>query len=340
MEMSNFGYGYKLKLNLVNPYGNNSANGTPQDLERMIFVPAQKNWIRVIRREIINNNNDESSIEETVIRKINVFLWQEPIIIYEYKVGNDWKTQQYLNPTDSWTAIRGKIIWNDDDKWQYWNDDDTLEDYLIIGNISENNQIFKQYCYSKNEPDDNAVWLDAPIYCGEYWVPEGVKVSDIVLYNGAQATFDYKAHFNLDYLNINTPQYCEIAEEIAGRTSNTWEVGQNIAPILKNKYYSHIEENNIIYEYSLDSWYDMTFNGEKDSIVVLISTTDNFDLQSHKLNDKGLYDEISEIDPETNETIIKKIYLDPNLPINQCIIQENVIGSINYKAYILKRTYV
>lgn len=303
MEMSNFGYGYKLKLSLVNPYGNNSANGTPQNLERMVFVPAQKIWIRIIKRI----TTEDGSTEEVINNKmVNAFLWEEPNI-------------------ESGTNENEIII--------QWNDGSDSDTYII----ENGQQVFKQYCYSKIEPNENTIWSNEPVHCGEYQVPAGVKISDLTLYDNSQATIDYKAHFNLNYSNNNNiPQYCEVTEQVSGCITDTWEKGQNIAPLLKNKYYSYIEENDIIYKYSLDSWYNMTFNGIENFINVSISTTDDSILQNYKLDNKGLFYEIEE------DSEIKRIYLNPNLQIDQCIIQEEngVTGSINYKAYIVKRTYI
>ena len=40
--MSNFGYGYKLKLDLVSPYN------PSETLERTIFIPVKNIWVRIV----------------------------------------------------------------------------------------------------------------------------------------------------------------------------------------------------------------------------------------------------------------------------------------------------
>ena len=177
-------------------------------------------------------------------------------------------------------------------------------------------------------------------YYGLYKILPGVKVSEISLFDGAQASISYKAYMDLDFIDVNAPRFYEIIDQIVGQISDSWNYGQDISQLLKAKYYAQDEENNMNYEYSLDAWYNMTFDGEPNFINVLISTVDNSNLQNYKLDKNGLYTEITEIDPQTNAEIIIKNYLDSNTQINQCIILENANGAINYQANLVQRIYI
>lgn len=333
--MSNFGYGYKLKLDLVSPYN------PSETLERIIFVPVKNIWARIA---IWDENETKWMPYKTKFSVIDICNWEEPKITPQYSKSSNpsWSDNFPTQITDTDKIyIRYKIEWNN--KTDYIPSETS---YYDCPKEQQNipTMVIKQYCYSEIEPDENSNWTNTPVYYGNYQTPKNIKISEISLFDGGSATIDYKAHFNLNYLNTDIPRYYEAVDYIQGQISGVWESQQSIGAFLKNKYYAHIEEeNNIIHEYCLNAWSELTFEGIPTSIDVLISFAETSDKKQFKLDKKGLYNEVQEIDPETNEEIIKKIYSDPDTLINECTILSNenkIEGNFNYKAHIMQKTYI
>ena len=337
--MSNFGYGYKLKLDLVSPYN------PSETLERTIFVPVKNIWVRIV----IWNETEAKWIPYTTgnFSIVNICNWGEPEIIRQYSTDKEeWNNLDTSSIGDSINKIyvRYKIKWNSDiTKDNYIPSAEPYYTYTKASTWNIPTVVIKQYCYSEIEPDENSNWINTPIYYGNYQIPKNIKISEISLFDDSLATIDYKAHFNLNYLNTDIPRYYEAVDYIQGQISGVWKNQQSIGAFLKNKYYAHIEEeNNIIHEYCLNAWSELIFEGIPTSIDVLISFAETSDKKQFKLDKKGLYNEVQEIDPKTNEEIIKKIYSDPDTLINECTIlsdENRIEGNFNYKAHIMQKTY-
>lgn len=332
---SNLGYGYKLKINLVSPYNTNSF----ESLERTIFVPAKKVWVRMAR---ITDDGWETWSECPIK---HIYNYEEPEITKIQYVNAD-DPNKSIDPAEGCenVIVYYYVLFEKEElktftTGQWYNKDMYYSEWQKQWNIPT--ELKKQYYYSNAEPDENSNWVDTPIYCGYYQIPKNIKVSDISLFDQAQATIDYKVHFDLNFLSIDTPKYWEAIEYTTGQINGTWRYGENISPLLKGKYYAKTKENDIVYEYCLDSWYLTSFDGEEQDIRVKISTLDNPTLTTYFLDKQGLYTEKTD-----NQNNLIKEYVRPNPQINQCIIlgtknsDAAVDGFINYQAYIMQKTYV
>lgn len=183
---------------------------------------------------------------------------------------------------------------------------------------------------AKIEQDEN----QQNIYTGYYEVPEGVKIAEATVFNGAQVSVEYKAHMNLNYIeSANTPQIYEVIDQVIGQLSGPWIKNQNITTLLKAKYYAKDENDDMIYEYSLDSWHIHSIDGPE-GIQFKISTVNNPKLITYTLDSVGLYI----LDQES-----EKQYLDLDEQINQCAIISELNNEkllINYWANIVQRVYI
>ena len=176
------------------------------------------------------------------------------------------------------------------------------------------------------------------IWYGIYETPSDVKILDVSLYDEAEVNFNYKLHYDLNNLiNPKDAQFYEIIDSnVTGQISGTWSKGTDISSLIQSKYYGHKEENNMMYENTLDSWSFLSFEFLSDSsnpIKVNVSTINNSQLISYFLDEQGLY---TLIDKE-------KTYADfDNVLIDKFIIdsEEVVNGIINYRATIIQKTYV
>lgn len=217
----NIGYGYKLKLNLINPYGDTGSANQKEELERVIFIPAKK--------------------------------------------------------------------------------------------VAENK------------------------YVGYYQVPEKVKIADLFLYDNAQATINYQTNIDLNYTNNSMPQSYEVVETVVGQIDEKLNNNQNITPILQNKYYAHDKNDDIVYEYSLDSWYLISFSGPIGT-KIKISTINDPIATTYTSDEKGLY-----IAENINGEEIKT-YFNSQSQIKDFIIVSSADPTkksfINYKANIMQRIYM
>lgn len=97
---------------------------------------------------------------------------------------------------------------------------------------------FKLYIYGDEKPKT--------IFIGEkgfYQVPSNLIVEDIVLYDDAIATLDFKLTYKRQYDESSVPTESEIAQKIVGQLFGKWFPGQSFASTIKNKYeYYNIEE--------------------------------------------------------------------------------------------------
>ena len=160
---------------------------------------------------------------------------------------------------------------------------------------------------------------------GRYKVPSNIKVADLSIFDGAQVSIGYKGHISLNSINTGFPNSYEVIDEAIGQINNTWQNGQNITPLIKAKYYGEEYINNIRYEYSFDIWKEMIFEGTPGTKFEII------DSESKQSNifiaDENGFLKLSDYFIEKC-TILK--------PDNT----NNISGSITYKGYIVKKTYI
>ncbi len=92
-----------------------------------------------------------------------------------------------------------------------------------------------------------------------YQVPSDIKVTEIALYDKAQATIDYKIHYTVFFDNPSLPEYQDFTKEISGQINNNWKYGEyiinwngdmtNNPTALWTKYYHYEIEEAIIKQY-------------------------------------------------------------------------------------------
>lgn len=164
-------------------------------------------------------------------------------------------------------------------------------------------------------------------YYGYYKVPAGVKVSEISLFDNAQATISYKANVDLDYANAKSPRSYEVVDQVMGQIENNWRAGQDVSTALKQKYYARNTTDSIIYEYSLDSWNGLNFEAPVGTQFNISILDDEDHSGIYSINNKGIL-------------IKDNIVFDSSWPIDKCIVINNVDWcSIGYKANIIQKTY-
>lgn len=186
-------------------------------------------------------------------------------------------------------------------------------------------------------------------YSGYYELPPEIKIVEASVYDGARVSVSYQAHMNLDYVDVNMPDFYEITEQVTGQINRLQVPNENITAMLKSKYYAKDSNETTTYEHSLDSWNIYSIQGPQ-NVEFEISTINNPTPIIYQLDSKGLF-------IKNTVTIIEgreiKEYLDLNEGINQCIFKgilnnnEYIITSditnnliINYKAVIAQRVYI
>ena len=180
-------------------------------------------------------------------------------------------------------------------------------------------------------------------YSGYYELPPGVKVAEISAYDGAQISLSYQAHMNLDYIDVNMPDFYEITEQIAGQINRLQVPNQNITAMLKSKYYAKDANETTTYEHSLDSWSIYAIEGPQ-GVEFEISTVNNPTLTLYQLDSKGRLfiknspEEYLDLDEQINQCIFKGI-LNEN---DEYIVTSDVTNGliINYRATIAQRVYI
>ena len=187
--------------------------------------------------------------------------------------------------------------------------------------------------YSNLEILERTIFIPAKLnngdYSGTYKIPSNIKIADIEIFDGAQVTIGYKAHMDLNYVNMGFPQSYEVTDEIIGQINDTWSFNQNIGSLIKAKYYAENKEENITYEYVFDSWKEMTFIGTPKA---------QFEITNFNLNESHIY--------VADENGILEF---SDYPIDNCIVvgiddtdnlSNSITGTINYKGYIVKKSYI
>ena len=71
---------------------------------------------------------------------------------------------------------------------------------------------------------------------GYYQVPSNLIIEDIILYDNAVATLDFKLTYKREYDESSVPTEAEITQKIVGQLSGKWYPNQNISASIKNKY--------------------------------------------------------------------------------------------------------
>lgn len=160
---------------------------------------------------------------------------------------------------------------------------------------------------------------------GRYKVPSNIKVADLSIFDGAQVSIGYKGHISLNSINTGFPNSYEVIDEAIGQINNTWQNGQNITPLIKAKYYGEEYIDNIRYEYSFDIWKEMIFEGTPGT---------KFEIIDSESKQSNIF--------ITDENGFLKL---SDYFIEKCTILKpdgtnNISGSITYKGYIVKKTYI
>ena len=274
----------------------------------------------------------------------------ENTVASENAAGNEivlWdgsgETHQYLNSSQLLNALyrlnnTNSYVYGEGYKLKL----DLINPY---GDIDDNNNVEK-LSRTIFVPAKKEIINGEEKFSGYYELPAGVKVAEISMFDGAQASILYQAHMNLDYVDANTPDFYEVVEQVAGQISGLQTLNQNITTLLKTKYYAKDTNGNIAYEYSLDSWNLYSIEGPN-GVEFEISTINNPSLTTYQLDSKGLFVKSTangnklylDKEEQINHCILKGIF---DIETNKYIISENITNKlfINYRANIVQRVYI
>jgi len=134
---------------------------------------------------------------------------------------------------------------------------------------------------------------------GYYQVPSNLIIEDVILYDNAVATLDFKLTYKREYDESSVPTEAEIAQKIVGQLSGKWYPSQSISTSIKNKYeyYQTSDTEKEGYNGLLEKQYldkitafgfdgttytmlEITFEGEAESKEFLVGRTGVYNLMT------------------------------------------------------------
>lgn len=90
---------------------------------------------------------------------------------------------------------------------------------------------------SGSEQDQQTIFLDVFVdEKGYYQVPSNLTVKNIILYDGAIATVNYKVKYDLEYNTSTIPSAIDLTSEIVGQISGWWTAQTNLSELISKKY--------------------------------------------------------------------------------------------------------
>jgi len=121
---------------------------------------------------------------------------------------------------------------------------------------------------------------------GYYQVPDNIPVTQIKLFDEAEATIDYVLTFGLHYNDPSEPSSFEAVEKIVGQVYGEWYPKSSVSPFIKRKYFSidhssiisntngTVSNPEIIVTHSVDYWNAISFEGTPYAMLGVVSTDD------------------------------------------------------------------
>lgn len=89
------------------------------------------------------------------------------------------------------------------------------------------------------DPSSDNNFIKTTIFVGEkgyYQIPSNIKVKEIVLYAGAEATIDYKLSYKVKYDESSIAKEASVSKPLVGQISGRWDAGTSILPLITKKY--------------------------------------------------------------------------------------------------------
>ena len=154
-----------------------------------------------------------------------------------YTIGNIYNGLIYQGALDSYKIVDGSLRLQDLkiqflSKPQWYNvSQNTIE---LSQDTSQNLELgYKLGLKTESQNGEILIFVEEK---GYYQVPSNLLVTEIMLYDSAVATMDYKLSYKRTYDESSIPTAAEVAQKIVGQISGRWNPSQQIANEIKNKY--------------------------------------------------------------------------------------------------------
>ena len=199
------------------------------------------------------DDSDDGTIEENIISQIYQKTATNSNLISDgdgtklinkpdlnsYTLDNYYNGLYYRGANSNYRVVNGsyrlkdlKIQFTSSPQWY-----DIVSGSLMTSSSDKNNLIYgyklglKVYDGNTNPVRD--IFIEEK---GYYQVPSNLIIEDIILYDNAIATLDFKLTYKREYDESSVPTEAEIAQKIVGQLSGKWYPNQSISTSIKNKY--------------------------------------------------------------------------------------------------------
>lgn len=183
---------------------------------------------------------------------------------------------------------------------------------------------------------------------GYYQIPSNISVTQIILYDCAKATFDFKLSYKRDFNEILIPSEVQLTQKIVGQINGKFFPEQTLEEEIKNKYeYYRLDKSgiNINEHHYLNDITGMSFDGtpytvlgiqfsdDKVSTEFLVGQTGVYNLMIDDCSIKEIFFKGRRMFNKNpyNYTIIKRFIFDPSASsIKNWIENSDSVIPINY----------
>ena len=241
MTAYEIGNGYSLDtlstlgiINIPNEYDdyiNAGMGSNQQDEDDSNDGVIEENLIAQIYQKTATNSNLISDGDGTkLINKPN---------LNAYTLDNYYNGLYYRGANSNYRVVDGsyrlkdlKIQFTSSPQWY------DVVSRKLMSNDSEKDNLIYGYklglkVYDGNTNSLKIIFVEEK---GYYQVPSNLIIEDIILYDNAVATLDFKLTYKREYDESSVPTEAEIAQRIVGQLSGKWYPNQSISTSIKNKY--------------------------------------------------------------------------------------------------------
>lgn len=280
--------------NEYNDYINAGMNSDQQDEDDSDDGTIEENLIAQIYQKTATNSNLISDGDGTkLINKPN---------LNAYTLDNYYNGLYYCGANSNYRVVNGsyrlkdlKIQFTSSPQWY-----DIVSRKLMDNNSEKDNLIYGYKLGLKiYDGSTNPVKYIFVEEKGYYQIPSNLIIEDIILYDNAIATLDFKLTYKREYDESSVPTEAEIAQKIVGQLSGKWYPNQSISTNIKNKYeyYQTSDTEKEGYNGLLEKQYldkitafgfdgttytmlEITFEGETESKEFLVGRTGVYNLMT------------------------------------------------------------
>lgn len=157
---------------------------------------------------------------------------------------------------------------------------DNIIDAIVYAskNIKNNYALGYKLKLTMISPHEPNLRLNRTIFVNEkgyYQVPSNMAVTEITLYDGATATVDYIAEYNVTYDDVTEPNTYEAVESIVGQVSGEWDWGTSIGSFIESKYWAYDveEDTKAVTQQVVENWNSFSYEGTPYTILNIQSTS-------------------------------------------------------------------